>query len=191
MRTVPEPGAMKAIPTTRELWNRSRRGMFSSLSASINGTNDLILEGHDIGSGLEEFFGRDEHEYLVTVPAAEKGHLLVELVHDQFSHVTPLQEWLTKEKLPFVPFDLTKGAHESDAADVVGLRVLITPLSSLVASETHGDAMEGLSVHSTITDGVLLALLARVFGRAKRFEGDVAFREWCASIGIATGFSSY
>lgn len=46
------------------------------LEASITAEGDLLIEGHDLGDGVERHFGVREYEWTWTVPAASLPVLL-------------------------------------------------------------------------------------------------------------------
>ncbi len=46
------------------------------LEASINAEGDLVIEGQDIGPGVEEFFGVSEYEWAWTISARDCDELL-------------------------------------------------------------------------------------------------------------------
>lgn len=66
---------------------------------------DLQMAGHDIGELCERMFGREEHEYWVTVPAAEKDNLLLSLIADLYRDNVKadveFQELLKTKEIPF------------------------------------------------------------------------------------------
>ena len=48
-------------------------------------TNDLIIEGQDIGSSVEEYCGDSDYEYWLIIPAQDKQKLLAAILAEQFS----------------------------------------------------------------------------------------------------------
>lgn len=50
-----------------------------SLTARLGTDGDLIVEGHDLGSGVESVFGYREYEWSVTVAAADIPKLVAAL----------------------------------------------------------------------------------------------------------------
>ena len=49
------------------------------LEASINDKGDLVIEGQDLGAGVEEIFGVSEYEWAWTISAQDCNQLLVAL----------------------------------------------------------------------------------------------------------------
>jgi hypothetical protein len=49
------------------LWSTRRKDLFSELRAGFDVEGNLHVDGQDIGSFVEEHFGRDEYEYYITV----------------------------------------------------------------------------------------------------------------------------
>jgi hypothetical protein len=52
------------------------------LEASLTEAGDLLIEGHDLGKGVEEFFGYREYEWDWTVRAGDIPALLTALGED-------------------------------------------------------------------------------------------------------------
>ena len=50
-----------------------------SLSASFGTEGDLIIEGHDLGKGVESLFGYNEYEWSLTVAAIDTPKLMAAL----------------------------------------------------------------------------------------------------------------
>jgi hypothetical protein len=50
-------------------------GMNYTLTAELRSNGDLVLEGHDLSTWLEESLGRDEYEYIYTVRASHVPRL--------------------------------------------------------------------------------------------------------------------
>jgi hypothetical protein len=75
------------------------------LDLVINDTGDLMMEGQDFGSAVEETFGSDEYEYFVSVPKKYKDWLLLNLVKEVFAEKAApsaaFMEWLEKKKIPY------------------------------------------------------------------------------------------
>lgn len=49
------------------------------LAASMNAAGAIVIEGHDLGDGVEEVFGCREYEWTWTVPARQVAKLFVAL----------------------------------------------------------------------------------------------------------------
>jgi hypothetical protein len=54
----------------------------SRLQAGFNGAGDLVLEGYDVGSFVEEVWGDSDYEYWLTVHSEEIPRLVEELVRE-------------------------------------------------------------------------------------------------------------
>lgn len=76
---------------------------YVSVDAKTNG--DVVLSGQMLGKGLEGFFGKDEHEYWVTVRQEHVGHLIAQLVKavigGRMDASNAYKEWLDAMDIPY------------------------------------------------------------------------------------------
>ncbi|HSY53596.1 MAG TPA: hypothetical protein VK785_04070 [Opitutaceae bacterium] len=74
------------------------------ISAEICKNGDLQLSGQDIGKIPLEIFGDHDHEYWLTVPAAQKDLLLLALLEALYKGdacaISKLREMLVAKKIP-------------------------------------------------------------------------------------------
>jgi hypothetical protein len=74
------------------------------ISAEIGKNGDLQLSGQDLGKGPQEVFDDSDHEYWLTVPAAQKDLLLLALLESLYKGdacaISKLQELLVAKKIP-------------------------------------------------------------------------------------------
>ena len=74
------------------------------IDARIQESGDLLLSGQDIGEAPEQIFGKDDYEYWLTVPAAEKARVLLALIEKIYrgnpSVISELKEFLESRKIP-------------------------------------------------------------------------------------------
>lgn len=75
------------------------------IDARIEGNGDLRISGQDIGEAPEQIFGKDDYEYWLTVPAAEKDRLLLALIEKihkgNASVVSEMKGFLEERNIPF------------------------------------------------------------------------------------------
>ena len=64
------------------------------LYAKIDESGDLVLEGQDLGSGVEEYWGDSDYEYWVIVKAKNKIDTLLKLTQYTFNSLSKFVEWL-------------------------------------------------------------------------------------------------
>lgn len=58
-----------------------RRGPTSVyIDAEITKTGDVLISGQDVGEAPKQAFGSSDYEYFLTIPAAEKDRLILELL---------------------------------------------------------------------------------------------------------------
>ena len=55
------------------------------IDARIDDEGKLLLSGQDIGEAPEEIFGKDDYEYFLSIPAAEKDRVLLALIDKIYS----------------------------------------------------------------------------------------------------------
>jgi len=56
----------------------------TSISVTANSDGGIRVEGYDVGEGVEKWFGRDDHEYWVDVPASEIRQLVLLLLAEKY-----------------------------------------------------------------------------------------------------------
>ncbi|MEO8539518.1 MAG: hypothetical protein ABI577_07235 [bacterium] len=68
-------------------------------------SGDLIMAGQDLGGTVAEFFGKDEYEYFLSVPADQKDRLLLYLMQHVFGGRaetrTAIADWLDARQIPY------------------------------------------------------------------------------------------
>ncbi len=64
------------------------------LDAAIDGEGNLVLEGYDHGSRVEELLGDSDYEYWLKVQAWHLGHVFDELLADLFPEPAEREAWL-------------------------------------------------------------------------------------------------
>ena len=83
-----------------------RKGGATSIhiDVRIDDKGDLRFSGQDIGEAPEQIFGKDDYEYWLTIPAAEKDHVLLALIekvyHGNASVVSEFREFLESKGIP-------------------------------------------------------------------------------------------
>ena len=55
-----------------------------SISVTANPDGGIRVEGCDVGEGVEKWFGRDDYEYWVDVPASEIRQLVLLLLAEKY-----------------------------------------------------------------------------------------------------------
>ena len=91
---------------TRERVQLVRQGGSTSIhiDVRIEEDGDLLFSGQDIGEAPEQIFGKDEYEYWLTVPAAEKDRLLLALIEKIHKGnalvVSEMKEFLEERNIP-------------------------------------------------------------------------------------------
>ena len=93
------------------LWSTRRKDLFSELRAGFDAEGHLHIDGQDIGSFVEDHFGRDEHECFITVGQAQIARLATALA-DALGEPLPAEEALP----PFITASLKKIYSEPKAA---------------------------------------------------------------------------
>ena len=73
------------------------------IDVEVKGNGDLLFSGQDIGEAPEEYFGKSDHEYWLTVPAYEKENLLLALIEKHYAGdacvMSKLQELMESKKI--------------------------------------------------------------------------------------------
>jgi len=85
-----------------------------TIEASFNSTGDLIVEGYDVGKTVAEYWGSNDYEYSITIPAHElnkmyqaaqlplKPEKLLEFLQQNFntnSCFSDIRNWLDKHNV--------------------------------------------------------------------------------------------
>ena len=75
------------------------------IDARIEDNGDLRFSGQDIGEAPEQIFGKDDYEYWLTIPAAEKDRLLLSLIEKIYkgnaSVISEMKEFLDERNIPY------------------------------------------------------------------------------------------
>jgi hypothetical protein len=90
------------IPRRLNLLDKTVAGTETHLDILISDTDDLVMEGQDLGDAPERFFDDEDYEYWVTVRREYKDWLLLNLIKEYFasesSPSSAFMEWLKKKK---------------------------------------------------------------------------------------------
>jgi hypothetical protein len=70
------------------------------LEAVVTLGGDLVLEGQDIGPGVEKFFGDSDYEYWETIKAEQVPLVLLQLIKDRFQTHAEFAAWLKAKGIP-------------------------------------------------------------------------------------------
>ena len=70
------------------------------LGARLLENGDLLIEGQDIGSTAEQFFGEREYEYEVHIEAHYVPAVLLWLLKERFTSDITFRSWLDELKIP-------------------------------------------------------------------------------------------
>ena len=83
---------------------RQSRSTSIYIDARIEDDGDLRFSGQDIGEAPKQIFGKDDYEYWLTVPAAEKDRLLLALIEKVYKGnatvVSEMKEFLEERNIP-------------------------------------------------------------------------------------------
>jgi hypothetical protein len=71
------------------------------IDVSVNESGDLVLAGQDIGAAPTEIFGDSDYEYWVTVRAADRDAVLLQLLVERFDDDRDFMEWLKARAIPY------------------------------------------------------------------------------------------
>jgi hypothetical protein len=73
----------------------------SELLAKIDDRGQLVLDGADTGSRVQEIWGDDDYEFSEAVPAEWKDTVLLHLVKERFSTGTSeFRKWCEERGIP-------------------------------------------------------------------------------------------
>jgi hypothetical protein len=136
----------------------------------------LRIEGEDWGPVVEQMWGRDDHEYIVTIDAAHRRDIQRLLIEERFAgDAEAIVEWLSGRGYRI------EGTGRGTVRDVRALR------DWAVRIDTTGGAV---TVASDDFDRMTLGMLKDLFD-SKRFEHDAAFRQWLEGHGIPSDLWVY
>ena len=156
------------------------------LSAIINEDGDLVLEGQDLGAGVEEYWGDSDYEYWVVVSASNKLKVFLLLTQYAFKNIGELIKWLDNIEVEY---------------DKVGNNTA----EQLITVEADDDQMVfninlgGLGIKDIKPilrlarkheDKLILMLLQYMFQNGM-FKNDSAFMDWLKRNNIEYKFHSY
>jgi hypothetical protein len=137
---------------------------------------ELRLEGEDWGPLVEQFFGRDDHEYAVTVGSAHRNTVQVMLVVERFgADAGEMLSWLRDRGYS------VDGEGEGPLANV---QVLGDGTLRVTASEGT------FTVGAGDFDRLTLDVLKDLFD-AERFRSDAEFKKWLDEHGVPASTWTY
>ena len=68
-------------------------------------SGDVVMAGQDLGAAPQRAFGASEYEYFLSIPAAEKDRLILQLMHQVFGGEertrSAIAEWLEARGIPY------------------------------------------------------------------------------------------
>ena len=74
------------------------------IDAAITYEGDLLFSGQDIGDAPNEIFGDSDYEYWLTIKAAHKDRLLLDLIEKLYTGntkvISELQDYLISKGIP-------------------------------------------------------------------------------------------
>lgn len=74
------------------------------IEARITDTGAVAVSGHDIGAAPQDWWGDEDYEYGVTIPADHKDSLLLALLEQLYTGnphtVEDLKQWLAQKGIP-------------------------------------------------------------------------------------------
>ncbi|PZT90233.1 MAG: hypothetical protein DI637_04360 [Citromicrobium sp.] len=80
-----QPNEVMMEKHRRTLFSRSDEGGSVSVTATLQENGSIELFDHDIGENARRMFGRDDREYVTTVPADETGKLALALIAESYA----------------------------------------------------------------------------------------------------------
>src|SRR5438552_3506468 len=87
-----------AVVTLRE--HRGPGGEVSRLEAYVEEGGDLVIEGYDLGKGVEEVWGDSDYEYWRRVKRGHVPAVLLQLIKERFSSDVAFHKWLSEKGIP-------------------------------------------------------------------------------------------
>jgi hypothetical protein len=79
---------------------KSPNGDHNVLDVKIDEGGQLVMEGHDLGPGVEIAFGDSDYEYWLTIPTDYKDTVLLHLIKDKFVSSHDFEKWLKLKSIP-------------------------------------------------------------------------------------------
>ena len=162
-----------------KLIEKKRDNISIYLSAEIKSDGSLVLEGQDLGSYVEDYWGDSDYEYWTYVPAEQKLTVLLHLIHDAFSNLLELCSWLES-----VDVQSTGEIHNTEAKeftlDIDEDWILI-----------YIDIKEPIFVIDRKEEDRLILLLLRDMFKRGIFNNDAEFMNWLKKNNIEYEFFSY
>ena len=156
------------------------------LSASIDSSGDLVLDGQDLGSGVEDYWGDSDYEYWTIVAKNKKLEVLLLLINDSFPTIQEVYSWLKTTGVSFSEgAKIDENKNLSVEADSDSIILFQRPGKE---GEESKDAI--ITIKGDLGDRVLLLLLQHVFHK-ELFINDSIFMEWLKKNGIEYKFHSY
>jgi hypothetical protein len=156
------------------------------LSAKIDKDGDLVLEGQDLGSGVEEYWGDSDYEYWVVVRAKDKMTTFLKMSQYAFKNIGKLIEWLEES---MIDYKAIKGFNDEQylEAEVDADKIVF----NVHAGNLGIKKLEPiLTIDRKHEDALLISLLEFMF-KHELFKSDSDFMEWMKGQGIEYNFDSY
>jgi hypothetical protein len=156
------------------------------LSAYIDNSGDLILEGQDLGPGVEEHWGDSDYEYWTIVANDRKLEVLLLLINDSFPNMQEVFSWLKTTGVPLSEGAFIEENNEfSVEADSDSITFYQQPGKK---GEISKDTI--ITIKGDFSDRILLLLLQHLFNK-ELFINDSQFMAWLKKNGIEYKFDSY
>ena len=156
------------------------------LSAYISSSGDLVLEGQDLGSGVEEYWGDSDYEYWTVIKKDKKLEVFLFLINDVFANIHEVYSWLKSTGVSF-----SEGANIDDSknfsVEANSDSITFYQQPGKEGKDTK-DAI--LTIGGAFGDRVLLLLLQYIFHK-ELFLNDSEFMDWLKRRGIKYEFDSY
>lgn len=80
-----QPKEVMIAKHRKTLFSRNDEGGSVSVTASLEENGSIDLFDHDIGENARRMFGRDDREYVITIPADETGKLALAMIAESFA----------------------------------------------------------------------------------------------------------
>jgi arsenate reductase-like glutaredoxin family protein len=156
------------------------------LFAKIDESGDLVLEGQDLGSGVEEYWGDSDYEYWVIVKARYKLDTFLKLAQYTFNTIGKFVDWLDNLGIEYKKVKSTYNEQN----------IVAEADSNKIEFKIHTGGLGIKKLDTIITldriheDKLLLLLLKHTF-ECGLFSNDAKFIEWLKRHGIEYLFHSY